>query len=142
MTADGACGKVVITWKNVTPPSLTFQADASGAALDAGVSVSWTGVNEYLEVIQTSDDSTDSFKIAINFKGNDGQEITCGNFQPGDATLADLEPADAADPIPSLIEFDQSGAGRGNVGIDGIGVYTYDYGNANPDQLCIRNNNC
>ena len=52
--------------------------------------MSWTGVNEYLEVIQTSDDSTDAFKIAINFKGNDGQEITCGNFEPEDATLADL----------------------------------------------------
>ena len=42
--------------------------------------MSWTGVNEYLEVIQTSDDATDNFKIAINFKGNDGQEIQCGNF--------------------------------------------------------------
>ena len=24
MTADGACGKVIITWKNVTPATLTF----------------------------------------------------------------------------------------------------------------------
>ena len=24
ITADGACGKVVITWKNVTPPQLEF----------------------------------------------------------------------------------------------------------------------
>ena len=63
---DGACAQLIVSWKNTTPASITY--DFGDTAATSQGSQTWSLADDYLSQIQVSDDAvTSGTALAINF---------------------------------------------------------------------------
>lgn len=125
---------MIVTWKNTTPASITYTFTAD--TLTAGTTEAYTTVNDYLEYVESSDDSSVAGVIALRFTGAlSGSTLDCGNFQAGSATILEPPLAQSVDPTPVIFAWDQE-----NGSIGGVTVYTVDYDTLDGDFKNWRTN--
>lgn len=78
---NGACGQIIVTYKNSVPAgtTITYNMDNT-ATLAAGVSQSYTATNDYLAYVEASADPSAVEILALRFYSSLGSTLDCGVF--------------------------------------------------------------